>query len=59
MRRVLIQITCPDEVDVESMVSSMVDDFYYGNRETEEFGPYMDEIKLSYIEDGIETPIVV
>jgi hypothetical protein len=59
MRRVLIQITCPDEVDVESMVSSMVDDFYYSNRETEEFGPHMDDIRVSYIEDGIETPIVV
>lgn len=55
MKRVLLQITCPDEVDIESLIETMADDFFYANRSTDDLGPHMDEIKMSIIDSGIET----
>jgi hypothetical protein len=54
----LLQVTCPDEVNIESLLETMVDDFFYGNRESEEFGPHMDSIRASIIDSGIEKTLV-
>lgn len=40
----IIKVTVPDEVDIEDVFVNATADFYYNNRSTQDFGPYMDHI---------------
>lgn len=51
MRTLIITLTTPDEIDPASVAEIMVDDFYYSNRATEDFGPHMEEILISWKEE--------
>lgn len=44
MKTMIIKVTVPDEVDIEDVFTNATADFFYNNRNTEDIGPYMDQI---------------
>lgn len=52
MRSLLIKLTCPDELDPEDILQTLMEDFYYGNRGTDDIGPHMENITLSIVNEG-------
>jgi hypothetical protein len=49
MKHVLVKITTPDEVEPLDVLNCMVDDFFYSNRNTEDFGPHMENISTAVV----------
>lgn len=47
MAHLLIKLTVPDEIDPLDVLNCMVDDFFYSNRNTEDFGPHMEEMSVT------------
>lgn len=44
MKEITVKIQVPDVIDPLTLLDVLKDDFYYANRETEDFGPYMEDI---------------
>jgi hypothetical protein len=49
MKEIIIKLIVPDEIDPFSLVSTMMDDFYYSNRHMEDYGPLMEEITYDIV----------
>jgi hypothetical protein len=45
----MVKFTVPDEVDPDELISLMADDFFYANRETEDFGPLLGHILFEVV----------
>ena len=51
MRKLIVVIETPDEVDPVAVAETMCDDLYYNNRFTDDIGPHMDEIFIHWTEE--------
>jgi len=51
MRTITITLTTPDDIDPLEVAEIMVDDFFYSNRTTEDFGTRMEEIVVSFTQE--------
>jgi hypothetical protein len=51
MKEILIKLSVPDEVDPHEVLTCMIDDFFYSNRNTEDFGPHMENITITTVKE--------
>lgn len=51
MKSIILKLTVPDEVDPIDVLSNMVDDFFYSNRNSEDFGPHMENITIEVVRE--------
>jgi hypothetical protein len=49
MKEITVKIRVPDAIDPFTLLDVMKDDFFYSNRDTEDFGPYMEEIYFEVV----------
>lgn len=56
MTTVFIKLTVPEGVDPEELLDIMRDDFYYANRETDDYGPHMENITMEIIGTSAPAP---
>jgi hypothetical protein len=56
MKSIIIKLTVPDEVEPYDVLNCMIDDFFYSNRNTEDFGPHMENITIQSIGSIAEAP---
>jgi len=50
-KQLIIRLTVPDELDPQNVLWCMGDDFFYANRESEDIGPHLDNIKFEILEE--------
>ena len=51
MRKLVVTIETPDELDPVHVANVMCDDLYYSNRDTDDIGPYMEQIFIHWTEE--------
>ncbi len=56
MKSIILKLTVPDEVEPYDVLNCMIDDFFYSNRNTEDFGPHMENITIQSIGSIAEAP---
>lgn len=56
MKTVFIKLTVPEGVDPEELLDIMRDDFYYANRESDDYSPHMENITMEIIGTTAQTP---
>ena len=54
MKSIIVKITVPDEIEPTDVLNCMMDDFFYSNRNTEDFGPHMENIIVSTVTTVVE-----
>jgi hypothetical protein len=53
MREITVKIQVPDVIDPLTLLDVLRDDFFYSNRDTEDFGPYMEDIYFVVVKEDI------
>lgn len=51
MKEILIKLSVPEELDPHEVLNCMIDDFFYSNRNTEDFGPQMENITINVVQE--------
>lgn len=51
MRKLIVTIETPDELDPAHVANVMCEDLYYSNRNTDDIGPYMEQIFIHWTEE--------
>lgn len=54
MKSIIVKITTPDEIEPYEVLNCMMDDFFYSNRNTDDFGPHMENIIVSTVTVEVE-----
>jgi hypothetical protein len=52
VKEIIVKLSVPDELDPYDVLNNMIDDFYYSNKSTEDYGPHLENIFIQVQEEA-------